>query len=248
MKLYIGTSGFTYAHWREVFYPAGVSQRRWLEFYAGHFTTVELNSTFYHLPKDSTFEGWAQRVPARFIYAVKVSRYITHLKHLHEVGESLERFLHGARLLGEHLGPLLIQLPPGMKLDLPRLEEFLALCDPSLRWTMEFRNSDWLRQDTYDLLARFHVALCIHDMIENHPQEITAPFIYLRFHGTNRRYGGSYPDDHLHDWAEQIMAWQRDGHDVYAYFNNDMAGYAVQNAQTLIRLCREMPGYRQAAA
>lgn len=234
MTIRVGCSGFSYRHWQGVFYPAAVPQRRWLEYYAGQFDTLELNTTFYHLPTDATFHRWHDRVPPGFIYAVKLSRYITHTKKLHEVDESLDRFLHGARLLGDCLGPILVQLPPNMAPNVARLEAFLALCDPALRWAVEFRHQGWLQPAVFAVLRRYRAALCLHDMLPDHPREITAPFVYLRFHGAQHiRYGGSYPDPDLAAWARHCRSWAAAGHDVYAYFNNDQAGYAVQNALTL---------------
>lgn len=237
--MYIGTSGFSYPHWKGVFYPPDTGERQWLDYYARHFSTVELNATFYRLPAEATFRSWAARAPGAFLYAVKLSRYITHIKRLREVRDPLELFTRRARLLGEHLGPLLVQLPPGLRPDLPLLEDFLALCAPELRWTVEFRDPSWLRDATYAALSRHNAALCIHDIIEDHPLRATADFVYARFHGAGVRYGGNYPDEHLRRWAGFIRAWQEEGRDVYAYLNNDIHGYAVQNARTLIAFCQE---------
>ena len=229
----IGTSGFSYQHWRGIFYPDGLPQQRWLEFYAGQFPTVELNVTFYRLPSEKAVQSWQRRVPADFIYAAKLSRLITHSHRLHDAEEALALFLARMRLLGEHLGPILIQLPPNMRADINLLDSFLLKCDPDLRWAVEFRSADWLHDATYDVLRRHHVALCIHDLLPDHPLEITAPFTYLRFHGAGQRYSGDYPDAFLRTWAGRLRAWQAQSLDAFAYFNNDIGGYAVKNARTL---------------
>jgi len=229
----IGTSGFSYPHWRGVFYPQHLPEKRWLEFYATEFDTVELNATFYRLPSEATVRNWAQRVPASFLFAAKLSRFITHLKRLHGVSESLAVYLTRLKLLGARFGPILVQLPPAMQLDIARLQEFLDQCDPAFRWAVEFRHPSWLVDATFDLLARHHTALCLHDMLPDHPHVITARFTYLRFHGTDQRYGGNYPDEHLRVWADRIHTWRTEGLVVFAYFNNDQHGYALQNARTL---------------
>jgi len=238
----IGTSGFSYKHWKGVLYPDDVPQRMWLEHYAAHFDTVELNSTFYHLPKAATCDGWRERTPERFLFAVKLSRFITHRKYLVECAEPLDVFLERARHLGGKLGPILVQLPPGLKADADRLDAFLALCPTSHRWAVEFRNRTWLADAVYEVLRRHGAALVIHDMLADHPREVTAGWTYLRFHGAGKRYGGCYRKDHLAAAARQIDAWLGRGLDVYAYFNNDFEGHAVGNARDLARRVRECAG------
>lgn len=233
VEIRIGTSGFSYAHWRGVYYPEHLAEKRWLAFYAEEFDTVELNATFYRLPTEAAVSGWAQRVPESFLFAVKLSRFITHLKRLYQVDDALAVFLERLQPLGTRLGPILVQLPPGMKLDLARLEDFLARCPSTRRWAVEFRHPSWLVEATFALLSRYNVALCIHDLLPDHPRPVTAPFVYLRFHGTDQRYGGNYPDNLLHDWADRLRGWHADALDVFAYFNNDIQGFAVQNARTL---------------
>ncbi len=239
-EIRIGTSGFSYAHWRGVFYPEHLAEKRWLAFYAEEFDTVELNATFYRLPSEAAVSAWAQRVPETFLFAVKLSRYITHLKRLHQVDDALATFLTRLQPLGPRLGPLLVQLPPGMKLDLSLLDDFLARCPSTRRWAVEFRHPSWLVEATYDLLARHQAALCLHDLLPDHPCRVTAPFVYLRFHGTEERYSGNYPDDTLRTWAGRLRDWHAEGLDVFAYFNNDIQGFAVQNARTLRGLTTAM--------
>ncbi len=230
---HIGTSGFSYSHWQGPFYPETLSQARWLEYYVKCFATVELNVTFYRLPGEAAVQSWQRRAPEGFIYTAKVSRYITHLKRMHNVEEPLARFLARMRGLGEHLGPLLIQLPPDLPHDPARLDAFLALCDPVVRWAVEFRHPSWLQEDVYTVLRAHRAALCLHDLIPEHSREVTADFVYIRFHGAGEKYGGSYPDAQLAMWAQTIHGWLAADRDVYAYSNNDAHAYAVQNARRL---------------
>lgn len=230
--LRVGTSGFSYNHWRGVFYPPEVPQRAWLEFYAERFDTVELNNPFYRLPSEATFRAWHDRAPRGFCYAVKMSRYLTHVRKLNDPAEPIERFLQHAAPLAETLGPILIQLPPGLHADPPRLDAALALCPRQHRWAVEFRHPSWLVEPVYEVLRRHGAALCIHDHIPDHPHVLTAGFTYLRFHGAGQP-DGNYTDDALDRAAERIRTDRAAGVDVYAYFNNDWHGYAIGNAQGL---------------
>ncbi|MHB0936450.1 MAG: DUF72 domain-containing protein [Armatimonadota bacterium] len=241
MAVHIGTSGFSYQHWRGVFYPPGVAQTKWLEYYAERFPTVELNVTFYRLPSEKAVLSWQRRAPAGFIYAAKLSRLITHLRRLRDADDELELFLSRIKLLGEHLGPILIQLPPNMKAGPELLDAFLAKCDPALRWAVEFRDHTWFTDATYAVLHRRGAALCIHDYLPDHPLQVTAPFVYLRFHGTDHLYTGDYPDNVLRQWADRLQDWSAHGLDGYAYFNNDVGGYAVKNARTLMEMFSAQP-------
>ncbi len=235
----VGTSGFSYKHWRDVFYPPGLAQARWLEYYAQRFATVELNSTFYRLPPEKTFDSWRRRTPPGFLFAVKASRLVTHLKRLRDVQEPLETFIGRARALEARLGPILYQLPPGMGRDEALLGDFLALLPADLRHVMEFRNKEWYAGPVFHLLRRHNVALCLHDMAGSEPPDLaTADFAYVRFHGTTARYAGSYSDQQLEEWARRIGGLG-DLRRVYAYFNNDIGGHAVRNAATLLRFLSE---------
>jgi uncharacterized protein YecE (DUF72 family) len=227
----IGTSGYQYKHWRGVFYPDSIPQKRWFEYYAEHFDTVEINNTFYHLPRAETFDDWRQRAPKNFCYVLKFSRYATHLKYLKDPEGPLEMFLERADRLGEFLGPILVQLPPKWKVDIDRLRNFLKAAPTDHRWALEFRNPSWLCEEVYEILRQHNAALCIHDMIPDHPVEITADWVYLRYHGAS--VGGNYPDATLAKQADWIRTLQQDGKDVFAYFNNDIECYAVFNAKKL---------------
>lgn len=237
-QLRIGTSGWQYKHWKGVFYPDGVPQRRWLEYFAERFDTVEVNSSFYHLPRETTFDAWRQRVADDFCFVLKYSRFGTHIKRLADPHEHVDIFVERARRLGGKLGPILVQLPPSLDADPARLSHFLDVAPSDLRWAVEFRNPAWLRPDVYSVLREHAAALCIHDLIADHPAQITADWVYLRYHGSGAKYAGCYSDEQLAGQAERIGAWLADGRDVFAYFNNDAHGYAVRNALQLGRYCR----------
>jgi uncharacterized protein YecE (DUF72 family) len=235
-RLRIGTSGYQYDHWRGRFYPAALSRRDWFAHYAAHFDTVEINNTFYRLPEAARFDAWREASPEGFCYALKFSRYATHLKRLREPAPPLRLFLTRARRLRDRLGPILVQLPPRWAPDLPRLAEFLAATPRAQRFALEFRDPRWLGEATFALLREHGAALCIHDAIAGHPREVTAGWVYLRFHGHGTT--GSYSPQRLAAEAREIRAWLRRGRDVYAYFNNDAGGHAVRNALQLRRYVR----------
>ncbi len=227
----IGTSGFVYRHWKGDFYPEDLPTRTWFEYFAARFDTVELNNTFYRLPLAQTFRNWRLRAPANFCFAVKFSRYGSHVKRLNAPAGTIRRFVTRARHLGPHLGPILLQLPPHWDAQSARLDAFLRSTPAGCRWAVEFRDRRWLNDTVYEILARHHAALCVHDLIPDHPQKITADWTYIRYHG--QHYGGSYPSDFLEAEARRIVASASAGLDVYAYFNNDIGGHAVRNAQEL---------------
>lgn len=228
---WIGTSGYQYDHWKTVFYPPDLPKSRWFEHYQSHFSTVEINNTFYNLPKPETFADWRDRTPEGFCYALKMSRYATHIKRLKDGESTLATFFEHAEPLGDRIGPLLVQLPPKWKANPERLDAFLAAAPDDYRWVVEFRDPDWFRDEVYAVLRKHQAALCLHDMIEDHPAEITAPWVYLRFHGDH--YAGSYSQEALRGWAGKIARWLGQGLDVYAYFNNDAEGHAIANAMDL---------------
>lgn len=241
-RLYLGTSGYVYPHWRTRFYPAGLPAREWLPFYARHFDTVELNNSFYRLPSKAAFRAWRAQVPEQFVFAVKASRFLTHLKRLKTPGPALDRLLRRARPLGDTLGPVLFQLPAQFHANLPRLARFVRALErqrlaPGVRATLEVRDASWLVDDTYDLLRKANVALCFHDArVQPVTEPVTADFVYVRRHGTAARYRGSYTDAMLRADARRITGWLAEGLDVYVYFNNDGGGAAVRNALRLRQL------------
>lgn len=236
-KIYIGTSGFSYTHWEGgVFYPKGLVKAKQLEYYSQHFQTVELNNPFYHLPLAKTFEGWYQRTPRDFIFAVKVSRYISHIKKLKACAQPWRLFISRAKKLKEKLGPILFQLPPGWQIDVKRLEKFLKILPKKHQYSFEFRHQSWFGQETYQLLQKHNIALCLADSSQwPYQEEITANFIYLRLHGSHSLYSSKYTNQELKKWANKIKKWLKN-RDVYVYFNNDANGYAVKNAQTLKKM------------
>ncbi|MBI4499109.1 MAG: DUF72 domain-containing protein [Chloroflexi bacterium] len=234
---WVGTSGWVYQHWRGRFYPADLPQGRWLEFYARHFATVEVNAPFYRLPSAAAVVAWRERVPPGFRYAVKASRLITHLKRLKDCADPLAVFLDRARLLGPKLGPVLYQLPSDLPQDTALLAEFLDLLPHDLQHTIEFRHASWFAEAVYDLLRAHNVALCIHDWQGMAcPLAVTATFAYFRFHGPTGYYTGQYGEDALRGWAQRIREAVAGLEDVYAYFNNDAQAWAVEDARTLRRL------------
>ena len=230
----IGTSGWYYDHWKEVFYPAGLPKSKWFEHYAQHFDTVELNNTFYHLPKEQTMRRWHKIAPKGFLYAVKANRYITHIKKLKDASEPLERFFKKVNLLKGRLGPVLYQLPPSLHKDLDRLGHFIKLLPKRKIAVFEFRHKSWYEDDTFEFLRKFGVAFCIHDMPGNEsPRVVTGDIIYVRFHGTTGRYAGNYPESSLEDWAKWLKDQAQKARAIYIYFNNDIHGHAIKNAKQL---------------
>jgi uncharacterized protein YecE (DUF72 family) len=232
----VGCSGWEYKHWRGDFYPLDVPKTRWFDHYAARFDTVEINNTFYRLPEQSTFAAWAKRAPSGFTFAIKASRFLTHMKKLKDPEEPLDRLFSRMRPLREHLGPVLYQLPPGWKLDRERLEHFLQALPKGIRHVLEFRDPSWYADDVKAMLARHGVSLCLHDMRGSATgRERVGPVVYVRFHGASGHYSGGYPDDRLREWAGWLNAQRADGADVFAYFNNDVGGHAPRNAVTLRR-------------
>jgi uncharacterized protein YecE (DUF72 family) len=232
----IGCSGWQYKHWKGDFYPAGLREADWLDWYARSFDTVELNNSFYRLPEKRTFQGWHERSPPGFLFAVKASRYLTHLKKLKDPEEPLRRFFERAEALGSKLGPILYQLPPRWPADVDRLRAFVRCLPKPYRHAIEFRDSTWYAAGVLEVLESHDVALCLHDMHGSATgRQRLGPFVYVRFHGTTK-YGGRYGDDELGGWAEWIRAEHGAGRDVFAYFNNDVGGHAPRDAMRLREL------------
>ena len=229
----VGCSGWHYKHWKGRFYPAAVPMSRWLDYYMTRFDTVELNSTFYRLPDASVFAGWRSQARRGFVYSLKASRYLTHMRKLAEPEEPLERFFERASELRSSLGPVLYQLPPHFDVNLSRLRGFLEVLPPRRRHVVEMRDERWYRQDVFALLQEHRVALCVHDMAGSAtPRRQVGPFVYLRLHGP-LRYRGSYSDDELAHWAEWLGSTAAAGTDAYVYFNNDIDAAAPHDATRL---------------
>jgi len=233
----IGTSGWYYDHWKELFYPTALAKSKWFEHYAKHFDTVEINNTFYHLPKEQTLQRWHDIALEGFLYAVKANRYITHIKRLKDAAEPLQLFFERVALLKNNLGPILYQLPPSLHKNLDLLAGFIKLLPVKSPAAFEFRHESWYSDDTFELLRRSNAALCIHDMPgKESPRVVTAEMIYIRFHGTTGRYAGSYPKSALQKWATWLKEQAKAARNIYAYFNNDIHGYAIKNAKQLREL------------
>ncbi len=239
--MYIGTSGWNYKHWREIYYPRGLAQRKWLPFFAADFDTVEINTSFYRIPKIESVAQWQCSTPPHVRFAVKLWRGITHYKKLINSREFLLRFFDVFEPLEPHRrAPLLIQLPPHLGKNTDKLRHFfddLRAAAPSpWRYAFEFRNSAWLVAEIYELLDREGAALCIHDMRNAGAtnQSNAAPFVYVRRHGSGEgKYAGSYSPEQIRDDACSIRSWCASGRDVFVYYNNDIGGHALENARQL---------------
>lgn len=237
LKYYIGTSGWHYEHWRGLYYPEGLAKSKWLQFYVKQFNTVELNNSFYHLPSEKAFATWRESAPENFVFAVKVSRFITHIKRLENFGSAVENFLSRARLLQDKLGPLLYQLPPNMKRNDEVLESFLCSLPQKYRHVFEFRHESWLADSVFHILQQYNAGLCVFDMPGfTCPLIATSDFAYIRFHGSASLYSSCYSDEELSQWAQKIARLGKKVKAVYIYFNNDAEAFAVKNALTLTKL------------
>lgn len=236
--LRIGCSGFLYDHWRKNFYPEDLSKNYWLEYYSKHISTVELNVTFYKLPDRETFSKWYLSTPEGFVFSLKGSRFITHIKKVKDCAEPVEAFFSRALLLKEKLGVILWQFPPSLALDLERLKDFIELLEPyEMKNTFEFRNKTWINKKVVDLLKKKNVALCMADwpdFLDKLP--LTANFVYIRRHGQEGSYATEYSKELLNKDAKRIKAYLKQKKDVFIYFNNDAFGYAPRNAAELITL------------
>jgi uncharacterized protein YecE (DUF72 family) len=233
----IGCSGWNYPHWRQVVYPKGLPQSRWLEHYATLFDTVEINNTFYRLPKRDSAARWVEQTPEGFLFAVKASRYLTHVKRLTDLGSGVERFYERIQPLAasQKMGPVLWQLPGNFRRDDERLRSALEAL-PAGRHCFEFRHASWFVPEVYELLRSHGVALVIGDHPERPFQEheLTTDWTFIRFHYGRRGRNGNYSERELEEWAGRIEAW-RSSAEVFAYFNNDWHGYAVENGSWLRR-------------
>ncbi len=244
MPVLVGTSGWQYRDWRGVLYPPGLPQRRWLEHYAGQYATVENNGSFYRLPSSGTFADWRARTPEGFLMAVKASRYLTHVRRLHDPAEPVGRLLLAASALGDRLGPILLQLPPDLRADADALDgclrEFAAFPGPGLRVAVEFRHETWWTEEVRQVLTQHHAALCWADRLGRpvNPLWSTADWGYLRFHEGTADPSPRYGQDALSSWAHRIAETWPDSADVFAYFNNDPGGAAVYDAAAFAAIVR----------
>ena len=239
--VYIGTSGWHYKHWVGTFYPAKTPASKMLAYYFERFDTVELNNTFYRLPKESALENWRESTPPGFHFAAKGSRFITHMKKLKDPEPAIARYFEAIDVLREKLGPILFQLPPHWEADAERFEFFLQALPKYHSYTFEFRNPTWDVPRIYELLAQHRAGYCIFDLAGyQSPLHISTDLVYVRLHGPGSKYQGSYTDEALETWAARIREWHGQQRSVYVYFDNDQAGYAAFNALTLKKLVSDL--------
>jgi uncharacterized protein YecE (DUF72 family) len=238
-QIRIGTSGWSYGHWRGNFYPENLTNSKMFDYYSKQLNTVEINSSFYRLPLKETFEKWRDRSPENFLFAVKASRFITHIKKLKDCGQAIEKFSERASGLGEKIGPVLLQLPPGVKRNAEVLRGFLRELPNHLRYSFEFRNPDWFHPEIYSLLAEFKAALCIYELNgQTAPLEVTTDFVHVRLHGPDGKYRGRYSRGQLRSWQEKFSEWAGQSRDIFCFFDNDERGFAALNAVELQQLVR----------
>ena len=237
MKIRIGTSGWNYPDWKERFYPAKLSTKDWFNYYCRFFDTVEINNTFYQLPKSRVFKAWQKQAKKGFVYAVKANRFITHMKKLKACQGPLKRFFRHITLLKSSLGPVLYQLPPGWNVNLERFKGFLKTLPKGYTHVFEFRNNSWFRKEVFDLIAKYGVYFCIHDMTGiNCPKVLTNKITYLRFHGTEPKYRGGYSHPSLRKWASWLRG--KKFKQAYIYFNNDTDAHALRDALSLKKILK----------
>lgn len=247
-KVFIGTSGWIYGHWDGIFYPEGLPSKNKLRYFSRYFKTAEINYSFYHLPWPSTYQNWYWQVPADFVFSIKASRFISHIKRLKGIKKAWKQFIENTLFLKEKLGPILFQFPPSFKAtaeNVKRLKNFLGdrplqnlqrsdLC----KFAFEFRHKSWCDEKIYKLLKKYNVAWVIADSPRYPKAEVvTADFIYIRMHGSKILFASKYTKEELKDLAQKIKKWLKTA-DVYVYFNNDAYGYAIENAKELLKLCQ----------
>jgi uncharacterized protein YecE (DUF72 family) len=239
-RINIGTSGWHYDHWKGPFYPRDLRSGKMLPYYAHHFRTVEINNSFYQLPKEGTLEMWRNITPEDFIFSMKASRYITHMKKLKDPSKTLSPFLEAARVLEPKLGPLLFQLPPRWHVNPQRLQEFLNALPRGFRYAFEFRDPSWFQDHVYKILEEHGAAFCIYELEGRiSPHEVTSDFVYVRLHGPGRAYQGQYDAKTLSGWAGEFFTWAGQGREIFCYFDNDQAGYAAQDALRIQAMVRK---------
>ena len=250
-KFYIGTSGWSYPHWENIFYPQGLSQAKRLAYFSRYFNTVEINYSFYHLPSEKAFLDWYNQTPSNFVFALKLSRFITHIKRLKGIKASLNTFLERAVSLRKKLGPILVQFPPNFKWNETNQKRLVDLFNDvksfqkrnlphfQLKLALEFRDNSWFCPVVYKLLSRFNVALVFSDSSVFPKFNIsTADFIYIRMHGPTSLFSSKYSYNSLRDLSHNIAKFIHQGLDVYCYFNNDFSGFAIENAKYLSHLLK----------
>lgn len=242
-SIHIGTSGWSYKHWKGLLYDVKMKPADYLPYYATLFDTTEINTSFYHLPRVATVEGWVHKVPEKFTFCPKISRYLTHMKKLHDPQEPLQRFFEVFEPMYDKLGPVLVQLPPSLRFNEEVAKAFFEELKANYRhfkFALEIRHTSWLEDTALQLMEKYNIALVISQSNGKFPfaELVTAKHIYYRFHGPRELYASSYSDEELAMYAEKFKKWQTQGHSVWAYFNNDIFGFAYQNALKLKELLK----------
>ena len=239
-KIHIGTSGWSYKHWADIFYPNGLKPDKYLEYYTSQFSCVELNSSFYNLPRKQTAEGWLNRTPESFFFCPKMSRHITHEKMLTGTDDAIEKFFGVFEIIKNKLGPILIQLPPGLSYDQSLISCFFDILNHhgNYRFAIEIRNKSWINDDFFELLNQKNIGFVIADSGRRYPyhEAVTSDFVYLRLHGREQLYATDYHEDELKQFANRIHEWLGENKEVWVFFNNDFHGFAVKNARQLIEM------------
>jgi uncharacterized protein YecE (DUF72 family) len=242
-SIHIGTSGWSYKHWKEIFYPAKLKATEWIRFYAEHFAATEINGSFYKLPTVETVMDWMEKVPKHFLFCAKMSRFLTHMKKLNEPEEPLERFFGIFEPMTKRMGPVLLQLPAMLKFNYDKAEHLYRLLKTTYRkyeFVMEVRHDTWLEEQSLTLMAKYDIGLVISQSGEQFPysEMITAKNIYIRFHGPKALYASSYPDTVLKQFARKFKKWKKEGHEIWVFFNNDIHGYAIGDAKRLMQFLK----------
>jgi uncharacterized protein YecE (DUF72 family) len=239
--IHIGTSGWSYKHWRELYYPKGVAAKNWLPFYARQFSVSEINGSFYRLPTEATVLKWKEQVPDDFIFCPKMSRYLTHMKKLRQPEEPLDRFFTVFAAMQPKMGPVLLQLPPQLKFDKAVADHFFEVVSKQyseFSFVLEVRDQSWLHEESLGMMRDHNIGLVISVSGDHFPflEQITAHDIYFRFHGPDQLYASPHKMEELESYAARFLQWEKEGHAVWAFFNNDIGCHAIDNALTLKQL------------
>lgn len=240
-EIHIGTSGWSYRHWKNIFYPPKLKTTEWISFYSRAFKTTEINGSFYKLPSKETVMEWMKKVPKDFMFCPKMSRFLTHMKKLNEPEEPLERFFGIFHPMAKMMGPVLLQLPRMLKFNYDKADHLYRLLKTKYKryaFVMEVRHDTWLEEGSLALMTKYDIGLVISQSGEKFPysEMVTAKNIYIRFHGPKQLYASPYSDKELKDFAGKFKAWQKEGHQIWAFFNNDVSGYAIEDAKRLIKM------------
>lgn len=240
-RAYIGTSGWHYKTWQGVYYPEELKTGEWLAYYAKRYKTTEINNSFYRLPKPETVLNWVAQVPKRFKFCPKISRYLSHTKRLLEPEEALRRFFDVFDLIKKHMGPVLVQLPPNAKFNYDRAEHFFQVLKKQYSdyyFALEVRHDTWMENDSLDLMAKYNISFVISQSGVGFPYSelVTAKNIYLRFHGPGELYASAYTDKMLQEFADKFKKWMKEGHTIWAFFNNDWYANAIKDSYRLMQM------------